>query len=91
MVRVQMTAAISGTRNGAQWPPPGGEIDLPEDEAADMIRSFLAQPVPEEAPEEVAPEEVAVEPEAPEEAAIIEEPTERATKPKTVTRAKRRK
>jgi hypothetical protein len=77
-----MTAAISGTRNGATWPPVGGEIDLPDDEAADMIRNVLAQLVP----ETVA--EPADEPEAPEEAAVIEEPTERATKPKTVTRAK---
>jgi hypothetical protein len=71
MVKVILAAHLSGTRNGIPWPPPGGEIDVPEDEAADLFRNELAVVAPEEAPEE---------------AAVVEGPTERATKP--VTKAK---
>lgn len=45
--RVAMLARISGTRNGAEWPPVGGEITLPAPEAADLIRNYLARPAPE--------------------------------------------
>lgn len=75
-MKIIMRAAISGTRDGATWPPPGGEIDVPDAEAADLITACLA----------VAGVERETAPEPPEEAAAIEEPVERATK--TVTRAK---
>lgn len=41
-MRVEMRAQISGTRNGEDWPAPGVLIDVPEVEAADLIRSGLA-------------------------------------------------
>lgn len=83
MVKLIMAAHISGTRDGADWPLPGGEIDVPEAEAADMIRNQLAR-----AALEVA---VVIETAEPEEAAVIEEVTERATKRVTRAKVRRRK
>ncbi len=34
---VTMRRQISGTRDGVDWPAPGGTIDVPEDEAAQLI------------------------------------------------------
>lgn len=65
--RVVMTAHISGTRDGREWPLPGEEIELPAGEAADLIRNFLARPAPE-------PEEAAV---------LAEEIPERAVAPRS--------
>ena len=39
---VIMAAQITGTRNGEDWPAPGKEIELPEGEANDLVRSGLA-------------------------------------------------
>lgn len=44
-MRVRMTIQITGTRDGAYWPAPGGEIDLPEVEAAKMCAAQYATPV----------------------------------------------
>ena len=77
-MKIIMRAAISGTRDGTLWPPVGGEIDVPDAEAADLITACLA----------VAAVERGTPDEAPEEAAAIEPLPERATK--TVTRAKLR-
>lgn len=41
-MRVSMRAKITGTRDGADWPSIGGEVDLPESEAADLITTGLA-------------------------------------------------
>ena len=41
-MRVRLLVAISGTRDGVEWPARGGFIDLPESEAADMIHAGLA-------------------------------------------------
>lgn len=38
-----MRAQISGTRNGAEWPAPGGVIDLPPEEAASLCVMGLAE------------------------------------------------
>lgn len=43
-MKVQMKVQISGTRNGAYWPPPGGEIDLTPGEADDLIAAGIAEP-----------------------------------------------
>lgn len=40
-----MVAQISGTRDGVDWPDAGGEIDLPKDEAEQLIAARLAQPI----------------------------------------------
>jgi hypothetical protein len=37
-----MREQILGTRNGQSWPPPGGEIDLPEGEASKLVASGRA-------------------------------------------------
>jgi hypothetical protein len=43
-VRVLLLGDISGTRDGQPWPPRGSEIDLPDDEAATLIRGNMARP-----------------------------------------------
>lgn len=65
--RVVMAVSISGTRNGADWPAAGNIIEVPAEEAADLIRLYLALP---ESPEE-EPEEAAIVPEATPERAIV--------------------
>ena len=41
-MHVEMRARITGTRNGVDWPPVGGVVDLPEVEARDLIAGGLA-------------------------------------------------
>ena len=41
-MRVVMKSAISGTRNGLDWPGLGGSVDLPDAEARSMIEAGLA-------------------------------------------------
>lgn len=48
-MKVRMQIQITGTRNGAYWPAPGGEIDLPDREGAKMCASGVALPVVETA------------------------------------------
>ncbi|MER8042714.1 hypothetical protein [Streptomyces sp. NPDC094032] len=52
-MRVRMRVQISGTRDGAEWPERGGTIDLPDDEAEQLIRYGAAEadePAPDDAP-----------------------------------------
>jgi hypothetical protein len=44
MTVVKMLAKINGTRNGLDWPDVGETIDLPADEAAQLIGQKLAAP-----------------------------------------------
>lgn len=44
-MRVKMLISVSGTRDGVDWPPVGGEIDLPGEEAADLCDAGHATPV----------------------------------------------
>lgn len=55
-MRVRMKVAISGSRNGEDWPPVGREIDLPDDEAAHLIAQGLAEEPSDEDDETGAPE-----------------------------------
>ena len=82
ITRVTMLARISGTRNGAEWPLVGEDIDVPAGEAADLIRSHLAKPAPEpvERAVVVEPTERATDDE-PSERAVVEEPAEKAISP----------
>jgi hypothetical protein len=41
-VKITMTVSIAGTRNGVEWPPAGGDVDLPDGEAEDLIAGGLA-------------------------------------------------
>ena len=55
-MRVRMKIQITGTRDGAYWPAPGGEVDLPDVEGAKMCAAGSAVPVVSTEPERaVAP------------------------------------
>ncbi|MFE7927790.1 hypothetical protein ACFU6S_03495 [Streptomyces sp. NPDC057456] len=41
-MRVRMKVTISGTRDGQPWPERGGEVDLPEGEAKQLVAAGLA-------------------------------------------------
>jgi len=41
-MKVTMNQQISGTRDGATWPPRGATIDLPDDEAEALIAQGAA-------------------------------------------------
>lgn len=42
MARIVLAAEISGTRDGKAWPAIGSEVDLPDAEAADMVKAGSA-------------------------------------------------
>lgn len=44
-MKVRIKGDISGSRNGAPWPKRGEDIELPDDEAAQLCASGLAAPV----------------------------------------------
>jgi hypothetical protein len=44
-VLVRMRVGVSGMRDGKDWPPRGGIIDLPDDEAAHYCANGMAEPV----------------------------------------------
>ena len=60
MVDVIMRAAISGTRDGQEWPKPGEVLSTSADEAAQLVEAGLAVAKPSKAAAEAA---VAPEPE----------------------------
>jgi hypothetical protein len=70
-----MKIAISGSRNGADWPAAGGEIDLPDEEAAHLVAQGLATEPSDEADEGGASEETATAPGEPEKAVGRRKPT----------------
>lgn len=45
MPAVRLLKQISGSRNGVDWPAPGGILDVPEAEAADLERMGIAERV----------------------------------------------
>ncbi len=51
-MRVSMSTQISGTRDGAAWPPSGSVIDLPDDEAVALVKAGMATPARDAAPAE---------------------------------------
>lgn len=64
MTHVQMVAGISGTRNGQDWPAPGGTLEVSATEAAELIASGLAIAGPVKAAVTLPREERAVAPRA---------------------------
>lgn len=44
-MRVRMTADISGSRNGVDWPKRGEVLELPNEEAKDYLNSGLVEAV----------------------------------------------
>lgn len=53
-MRIQMKIELSGARDGVKWPGIGSEVDLPDDEAAQMCANGYAAPVAERAEPETA-------------------------------------
>jgi hypothetical protein len=50
-----MLIGISGGRgDGTPWPPPGGELDVSDEEGAHLCAARMAVPVPEEPAAETA-------------------------------------
>ena len=54
-MKVRMKVQVTGTRNGAYWPAPGGEITLPNHEGAKMCAAGSAEPVVSTEPEKAVP------------------------------------
>lgn len=50
-MKVRMKVGISGTRSGADWPLPGGVLEVDDAEGAHLCAGGLAEPVAE--PEKV--------------------------------------
>lgn len=46
-MKIRMKVHLSGTRNGVRWPAVGGDVDVTDGEAVDLIGSGLAEAVPE--------------------------------------------
>lgn len=42
-MKVRLKAQLSGTRDGVAWPPIGTVVEIPDDEARDMIESGIAK------------------------------------------------
>jgi len=59
-VKVRMKVGISGTRNGEDWPVPGGTLEVDDEEGMALCAGGLAEPVAEPPKVETA---VAPEPE----------------------------
>lgn len=55
MAKIEMTARISGTRDGADWPAPGESLTVPDDEAADLVQLGFARIVAKPVERAVAP------------------------------------
>lgn len=56
-MKVIMRVNISGTRNGSEWPPVGGVVELPDAEAVDLLNARLADPAPVEVETATAPKQ----------------------------------
>jgi hypothetical protein len=55
-MKVRMNIHITGSRNGVRWPAAGGEVVLPDNEAADLCAQGLAEPVVDTKPEKAVPD-----------------------------------
>jgi len=44
-MKVRLKVSLSGARNGVAWPSAGEEIDLPDQEGADLCAAGMAEPV----------------------------------------------
>lgn len=43
---IRMTVQLSGTRDAATWPAPGGLVDLPDAEALEVVATGVAEIAP---------------------------------------------
>lgn len=55
-MRVRMLTNITGSRNGEEWPRPGGTLDVPDHEGVDLIANGYAEPVEASEPAEAVGE-----------------------------------
>lgn len=46
-MKIRMVQQISGSRNGQEWPAPGVEFDVDDDEGAQLCRAQMAVPIAE--------------------------------------------
>jgi len=44
-MKVRLKVDVSGSRDGVAWPRRGGSVDLPKEEAMQMCRNGMAEPV----------------------------------------------
>jgi hypothetical protein len=84
-VLVRMRTDVSGLRNGQPWPPRGGTVELPDDEAAQMCAAGTAEPVhdPESGVERAVVDDVDAHVERRE--ALVDAPKKRGRPRKAVT------
>lgn len=54
-MRIRMTVTLPGTRNGQPWPDKGQSIDVPDDEAEQLIRYGAATAEPDTGDDEPTP------------------------------------
>lgn len=55
-MQVRVIQEMSGLRDGKPWPAVGGLIEVPDAEAADLIRAQVAELITEDAPRADVPE-----------------------------------
>lgn len=53
-MEIRLTTDISGLRDGVPWPKRGDTIDLPDDEAVELLGRRQAEAVEQAAPETAA-------------------------------------
>ncbi|MFE6816017.1 hypothetical protein [Streptomyces sp. NPDC057677] len=56
-MEIRMLVTLPGTRNGRPWPDKGEQIDVPADEAEQLLRYGAAEAVPPEPEPDPAPAE----------------------------------
>lgn len=71
-MKIRMLTRIEGTRNAQRWPEAGGELDLPDGEARDLIAGGLAEPVGDQPETATPPAPEKATPAAPEKATPAE-------------------
>lgn len=54
-MHVRMKVDVSGTRNGAKWPPRGSVVEVADDEGAQLCAAGLAAPVVDDKTETAVP------------------------------------
>lgn len=60
-MKIRMKVYISGTRDGQDWPAVGEEIEVPDEEGADLCAAGFAEPVAKRAKVEKAVDETPAE------------------------------
>lgn len=56
-MQIRMKTTVSGSRDGVPWPPRGETVELPDDEAAALCASGMAEPVADDEVETAVPDD----------------------------------